>query len=105
MVIMGSSGAGKTTLLDILACNLFGGGAVGGQVLVNGEPRRRSQFSQIACYVMQRGRWGCVRCGWVCCWHASCQGHACDVMQHAALQLNTRREVGPALSPAAQTCC
>lgn len=53
-VIMGSSGAGKTTLLDVLACNLFGGGTVSGQVLVNGEPRQRDQFSQISCYVMQR---------------------------------------------------
>ncbi|KAL4435933.1 hypothetical protein ABPG77_000695 [Micractinium sp. CCAP 211/92] len=54
MVIMGSSGAGKTTLLDVLACNLFGGGTVSGEVLVNGAPRRPREFSQISCYVMQR---------------------------------------------------
>ncbi|KAL4458830.1 hypothetical protein ABPG75_013695 [Micractinium tetrahymenae] len=49
MVIMGSSGAGKTTLLDVLACNLFGGGIVSGEVLVNGAPRNPREFSQISC--------------------------------------------------------
>lgn len=41
--------------LDVLACNLFGGGTVSGEVLVNGSPRRPREFSQISCYVMQRG--------------------------------------------------
>ncbi|EFN53222.1 hypothetical protein CHLNCDRAFT_137099 [Chlorella variabilis] len=53
-VIMGSSGAGKTTLLDVLACNLFGSGTVTGEVLVNGAPRRTSEFTQISSYVLQR---------------------------------------------------
>ncbi|KAL4859144.1 ABC transporter G family member 9 [Chlorella vulgaris] len=53
-VVMGSSGAGKTTLLDVLACNLFGGGVVSGEVLVNGAPRRASEFAKISSYVLQR---------------------------------------------------
>lgn len=51
--IMGSSGAGKTTLLDVLAGTNFGG-TVEGDVLVNGQPRRRSEFAKLSCYVMQR---------------------------------------------------
>lgn len=35
--------------LDVLACNTFGGGTVGGEVLVNGAPRRREEFSQMSC--------------------------------------------------------
>lgn len=45
--------AGKTTLLDILAGVSYGG-AVGGTVLVNGQPRNRKQFLKLSCYVQQR---------------------------------------------------
>ena len=40
--------------LDILACNPTPGGKIEGDVLVNGIPRRASQFRKAACYVMQR---------------------------------------------------
>lgn len=53
LAIMGASGAGKTTLLDVLACNVYSG-SVQGEVLVNGQPRRRKPFSRISCYVQQR---------------------------------------------------
>jgi hypothetical protein len=46
--------------LDVLACNLFGGGVVSGEVLVNGAPRRASEFSKISSYVLQRGARRCV---------------------------------------------
>jgi len=53
LAMMGSSGAGKTTLLDVLAGNTPGGVKVQGKVLVNGAPRRMSEFRQASCYVMQ----------------------------------------------------
>lgn len=46
--------------LDVLACNLFGGGVVSGEVLVNGAPRRASEFAKISSYVLQRGARRCV---------------------------------------------
>ncbi|KAH7619174.1 hypothetical protein Ndes2526B_g06126 [Nannochloris sp. 'desiccata'] len=54
LAILGQSGAGKSTFLDILACNPTPGGKIEGEVLVDGIPRRASQFRKAACYVMQR---------------------------------------------------
>ena len=53
LAMMGSSGAGKTTLLDVLAGNTPGGVKVQGKLLVNGAPRRLTDFRQASCYVMQ----------------------------------------------------
>jgi ABC-type multidrug transport system ATPase subunit len=49
---MGASGAGKTTFLDILA-GRKNNGIVGGEVLVNGNPRHKKTFKRLSGYVMQ----------------------------------------------------
>lgn len=57
------AGVTQSLQLDVLACNVFGSGTVSGEVLVNGAPRRAREFSQISCYVMQRGEGGgCLAC-------------------------------------------
>lgn len=53
LAIMGASGAGKTTLLDVLAGHTYTG-AIGGTVLVDGQPRKQKQFVRMSSYVQQR---------------------------------------------------
>ncbi|KAK9320260.1 hypothetical protein V1517DRAFT_8676 [Lipomyces orientalis] len=52
MAVMGASGAGKTSLLDILA-HKNKGGAVGGDILVNGFKVSENQFKSISGFVDQ----------------------------------------------------
>jgi len=51
IALMGASGAGKSTLLDVLA-NRKTGGAIGGEVLLNGKSKDNC-FNRIAGYVEQ----------------------------------------------------
>lgn len=50
--IMGPSGAGKTSLLDALAGNLLGG-AISGQVLVNGQDYTGKRIKEVSGFVFQ----------------------------------------------------
>lgn len=52
LAILGPSGAGKTTMLDILACRQKGG-AVSGEMLMNGRPIIPGIFRRVSAYVQQ----------------------------------------------------
>jgi len=52
--LMGASGAGKTTLLDVLA-GIKTVGVTRGQILLNGKPMSKTEFTKAAGYVQQFG--------------------------------------------------
>eukprot|EP01137_Pigoraptor_chileana_P015808 Opistho-2@5386 len=55
LAILGSSGSGKTTFLDLIACRQSGG-ALSGDVLLDGVPCTESLMKEHAGYVMQDDR-------------------------------------------------
>ncbi|KAJ3088572.1 ATP-binding cassette sub- G member 2, partial [Quaeritorhiza haematococci] len=52
VAIMGGSGAGKTTLLNCLAGRI-GPGALEGEILLNGTPRKKKSWRKLCAYVEQ----------------------------------------------------
>lgn len=59
------AGSGKTSLINALAGRLPRGGALHGEVLVNGTPRGRG-FRSITAYVLQVQGGRCTVCLHVC---------------------------------------